>query len=100
MKGRPFSIQGDLTLFGVPVKSLGNLQSVEGSLNLSGLKIKTLSHLKSVGKNLNLIFSKIENLGDLEYIGGSLYATHCPIAENYTKKQIREKIKIKGEIFI
>ena len=76
----PYSIEGDLFLFGTRIKSLGNLQSVGGSLDLEGTRIKSLGNLQSVGGNLDL--------------------KGTPISKKYTKKEIRQMVNVEGDIYL
>ena len=121
LKGNPpYSIGGSLDLEGVPIESLGNLQSVGGDLDLRNTRIKDLGNLQSVGRSLNLYLSPIKDLGNLQSVGGDLYLRltpikslgnlqsvggdlmlwGTPISEMYSKKQIRQMVNVEGNIFV
>ena len=81
LKGNPpYSISGDLTLRGTPIKSLGNLQSVGGDLVLYRTPIESLGNLLSVGRNLDLI--------------------DTPLSKMYNEKQIRKMVDVEGDIYL
>jgi hypothetical protein len=78
-KGNPlYTIGGDL-MFRTNIKSLGNLTSVGGNLDLYGTNIKSLGNLTSVG-------------GDLDLRG-------TPLSKKYTIEEIRNMVKVGGDIF-
>jgi len=73
LKGNPpYTISGNLDLYGLPVKSLGNLQSVGGYLDLRVTPIKSLGNLTSVGGWLELVNTPVKSLGNLTSVGGFL----------------------------
>ncbi len=76
----PFEITDDLDLSISEMESLGNLNSVEG--------------------NLDLGFSKIKSLGNLSFIGGYLDIKDIPLYRNFSKKEIHEKVQVKGSIIL
>jgi hypothetical protein len=75
----PYSIEGNLNLRGIPIQSLGNLQSVGGYLNLANTPIESLGNLTSVGGGLNLRNTPIESLGNLQSVGENLDLSHTGI---------------------
>jgi hypothetical protein len=75
----PYSINGDFSLRGTPIESLGNLQSVGGNLDLRDTPIESLGNLQSVGGNLNLENTPIKSLGNLQSVVGDLYLRGTPI---------------------
>jgi len=80
-KGNPkYSIEGDLSLYRIPIKSLGNLQSVGGYLNLYGAKIKSLGNLQSVG--------------------GDLHLNGTPISKKYSEQEIRDMVNVNDNIYL
>jgi hypothetical protein len=120
LKGNPpYSIGGDLDLYSLPVKSLGNLQSVEGDLGLENTPIKSLGNLQSVGGSLYLTNTPIESLGNLQSVEGDLGLEHTPIkslgnlqsvgrdlnliktplSRKYTEKHIRQMVDVGNEIY-
>jgi hypothetical protein len=120
LKGNPpYTIGGDLDLYRLPVKSLGNLQSVEGDLGLENTPIKSLGNLQSVGGSLYLTNTPIESLGNLQSVEGDLGLEHTPIeslgnltsvegylnlirtplSKKYTEKHIRQMVGVGGEIY-
>jgi hypothetical protein len=116
----PYTIGGDLDLYGTPIKSLGNLISVEGSLNLRNTPIKSLGNLSSVGLDLylektpikslgnlqsvggylDLRRTSIESLGNLTSVGGDLDLRGTPLSKKYTEEQIRKMVNVDGEIYL
>jgi hypothetical protein len=118
-KGNPDYRLGEyLNLTEMKIESLGNLISIDhGGLYLSlSYPIKTLGKLRYVQGSCDLFDSSIESLGDLEYVGGyldlrktnvdslgklkDLYLADTELARMYTRKQIREMIKINGELIM
>ena len=75
----PYSIGGNLNLYGAQIESLGNLTSVGGYLDLRETPIKFLGNLSSVEGNLNLNKTPIESLGNLTSVGGNLNLNKTPI---------------------
>jgi hypothetical protein len=76
----PYSIVGALRLYGIPIESLGNLQSVGGYLDLYDTPIKSLGSLQSVGGYLDL--------------------QETPISKMYNEKQIRRMVNVEGDIYM
>ena len=100
-KGDPkYSIEGDLDLYGVKIKSLGNLQSVGGSLDLGGTPIESLGNLQSVGGYLNLLGTQIKSLGNLQSVGGDLHLSETPISKKYSEQEIRDMVNVNGNIYL
>ena len=79
-RGRKFRVRGDLDLKNICPETLGNLVSVDGYLNLH--------------ECINLT-----SLGSLKYVGGDLDLRNTPIAEKYSKKEIRQMVEVKGDIY-
>jgi hypothetical protein len=101
LKGNPpYTISGNLDLYGLPVKSLGNLQSVGGYLDLRETPIKSLGNLTSVGGYLDLLNTSIESLGNLTSVGGYLDLRRTALSKMYTKEQIRKMVNVDGEIYL
>ena len=96
----PYSIGGNLDLFNTPIQSLGNLISVGGYLNLALTPIQSLGNLTSVGGALDLKYTQIKSLGNLKSVGGGLFLSHTPISKKMTTKQIREKVNVRGIIYL
>ena len=76
----PYTIDGDLDLSDTSIESLGNLISVGGDLDLQNTSIKSLGNLISVGGNM-----------DLE---------GTPLSKKYTEDQIRQMVKVGGDIYL
>jgi hypothetical protein len=93
-------VGGYLMLDGTSVKSLGNLREVGDYLRLYNTPIKSLDNLEYVGGDLDLYISKIESLGKLKYVGGELTVIRTPLAERMNVDDIKNKIEVKGEIYI
>jgi len=116
----PYTIDGDLDLYGTKIKSLENLLSVGGFLDLYESEIQSLGalhsvgrdlylgeteiqsvgNLRSVGGNLNLFKTKIESLGNLQSVGGSLVLEGTPMSKKYSEKEIRQMVQVGGVILI
>ena len=75
------------------LQSLPDNLRVNGSLDLNGCKnIQSLPNGLKVKYNLDLRYTNITSLpSDLE-VGGSLILYRTPIADMYTKEQIREMV--------
>jgi hypothetical protein len=95
----PYTIGGNLVLFGQPIKSLGNLISVGGYLDLGDTPIKSLGNLTSVGGDLALSDTPIKSLGNLTSVGGNLDLEGTPLSKKYTREQIRQMVDVGGKIF-
>jgi hypothetical protein len=89
-----------LDLVGSNIKSLPVLEEVAGSLYLSHTPIKDLGKLKSVGFDFYLSGSQIESLPMLEYVGGILNLKKTPLSRMTNEEELRNKIEIKGEIYL
>jgi hypothetical protein len=122
-RGNPlFSIGGDLNLSRTDIESLGNLYSVEGYLDLESChNLKSLGSLTSVGRYLDLkecyyltslgnLTSvgttlhlreciNLKSLGNLTSVGKDLQLRHTQIANKYSDDEIREMVKIGGELY-
>ena len=122
-RGNPlFSIGGDLNLSRTDIQSLGNLTSVGGSLDLEGCSnLTSLGNLTSVGRFLDLThcyyLTSLENLtsvgttlhlrecinlkslGNLTSVGRDLYLRYTPIPSIYSDHEIRQMVKIGGELY-
>jgi hypothetical protein len=112
----PYSIGGDLDLYGTPIKTLGNLISVGGDLDLLNTSIESLGNLTSVGGYLDLRRTPIESLGNLHsvggwlalekssiksfgnltLVGGTLDLRDTPLSEKYTEEEIRQMVNVGG----
>jgi hypothetical protein len=101
-KGRKFRVRGDLDLRYIYPETLGNMISVDGNLDLYECKnIKSLGLLEYVDGWLDLNFCEsLTSLGSLKYVGGWLELRGTPIAEKYSREEIRQIIEVDGVIFI
>ena len=100
-RGYPlYSVGGDLDLEGTNIKSLGNLTSVGGYLDLRETKIESLGNLTSVGGNLDLYGTNIKSLGNLTSVGGYLDLSRTPLSKKYTIEEIRNMVKVGGDIYL
>ena len=93
-------VGGYLDLYYTPIESLGNLKSVGGYLSLYKTKIESLPMLKYVGSGLSLRSSLIESLPKGLYVGGDLYLRMTPLSKSTTKEELRNKIEVKGNIYL
>jgi hypothetical protein len=98
--GSLIEVKGDLFLNFSSIESLGNLTSVEGDFDLNYTSIQSLGKLTSVGKTLYLDNSRIKSFGNLTYIGGDLNLDGTPISKKYTRIQIRNMVKVDGDIYL
>ena len=98
--GNLHSVGGYLDLRRTPIKSLGNLQSVGGWLILRGTPIESLGNLISVGENLDLEATPIKSLGNLQSVGGNMDLEGTPLSKKYTEDQIRQMVKVGGDIIL
>jgi hypothetical protein len=82
------------------LQSLGKLRSVSGHLDLWQCKnLQSLDELRSVGGNLDLRFCEnLQSLGKLESVGGNLYIYNTIVQQYMSKKDIRGKVDVKGNI--
>ena len=101
-KGNPlYSFEGYLNLRGTNIESLGNLTSVGGSLDLRTTNIESIGALTSVGGNLNLTgCKKLTSLGNLTSVGGILDLKRTPISRKYSRAEIRQMVKVDGDIYL
>ena len=101
-RGYPlYSVGGNLDLTGCKkLTSLGNLTSVGGDLNLYETNIESLGNLTSVGGYLDLDRTNIESLGNLTSVGGDLDLSRTPLSKKYTIEEIRNMVKVGGDIYL
>ena len=98
--GNLTSVGGNLDLRGTNIESLGNLTSVGNSLDLRTTNIESLGNLTSVGGNLDLRYNKIKSLGNLTSVGGILDLKRTPISRKYSRAEIRQMVKVDGDIYL
>ena len=96
-----YSFEGYLNLRGTNIESLGSLTSVGNSLDLRTTNIESLGNLTSVGGSLNLIgCKKLTSLGNLTSVGGILDLKRTPISRKYSRAEIRQMVKVDGDIYL
>ena len=93
-------VSGNFDLSFTPIESLPKLESVGGGLYLNNSQIKSLPKLESVGKSLRLSFTSIKELPMLSYVGGDLYLKSTPLSKTTTEEELRNKIEVKGNIYL
>lgn len=95
-------VSGNMNLQYTGIKSLGNLTSVGEDLVCRSTPIRSLGNLTSVGRTLNMFNTFIESLGNLSYVGLHLDIRDTPLSytHTYTKEQIRDMVKVDGEIYL
>jgi hypothetical protein len=98
--GNLTSVGGNLVLYKTSIQSLGNLTSVGGGLSLWETPIKSLGNLTSVIGWLNLRDTPIQSLGNLKSVGSDLTLKYTPISKKYSKQEIRDMVKVYGEIYL
>jgi len=94
--GNLISVGGDLDLLNTSIESLGNLTSVGGYLDLRRTPIESLGNLHSVGGWLSLEKSSIKSLGNLTLVGGTLDLRYTPLSEKYAEEEIRQMVNVGG----
>jgi hypothetical protein len=94
-------VGGNLFLEDSLITSLPNSLKVGRSLNLEGAPITSLPNGLKVGGSLLLNDTQITSLpSDLE-VGDNLYLDRTPLAQQYTKEEIRQMVPgVRKEIFI
>jgi len=100
-RNKKFIINGDLDLFNnKKIKSLINVIKVEGYLDLTYSTIESLPKLEYVGKDLDLDNTNIQSLDNLKYVGSYLSLKNTPLSKTTTKEELRNKIDIKGNLYL
>jgi hypothetical protein len=69
-------------------------------LDLRTTNIESLGNLTSVGGNLDLRYNKIKSLGNLTSVGGILDLKRTPISRKYSRAEIRQMVKVDGDIYL
>lgn len=92
-------VGGNLVTFPF-LKKLDTLEYVGGSLDLDFCDISNLSSLEYVGGSLKLVECPIESLPELIYVGGSLDLQNTPLSKTTTEEELRNKIEVKGNIYL
>jgi hypothetical protein len=95
-----YYITGSINLYKSNVIKLDYLVRVDGDLYLRRTPIKLLPMLKYVGSSLNLYYSQIESLPNGLYVGGYLDIGDTPLSKKTTEEELRDKIKIKGNVYL
>ena len=93
-------VEGSLNLNGSKIKMLPMLEYVDNYLYLTSSGIESLPMLKYVGGYLNLNNTPIESLPMLKYVGYTLMLNKTPLSKKTTEEELRDKIKIKGNVYI
>jgi hypothetical protein len=75
--GNLVRVEGNLSLFGTYLDSLGSLEYVGGNLDFRDTDVETLENLVRVEGSLDLGSTRIETLENLEYVGGALNLAYC-----------------------
>jgi hypothetical protein len=74
--------------------------NVNGYLSLCGLKIEDLNNLEKVNGSLFLENTlNLKSLGKLKYVDNDLYLKNSNILKIMTEKEMRRQVYVKGEIF-
>ena len=93
-------VNGDLGLNGSGIKELPKLKEVGGNLFLTLTDINSLPELEYVGSMLALRGTNIESLPMLEYVDSTLILSNTPLSKTTTEEELRNKIEVKGEIYL
>jgi hypothetical protein len=89
-------VNGDLELIDTLIKSLPSNLQVKDNLYLIGTPIESLPNNLQVEGDLYLGDTQIKTLPSNLQVGGNLYLKFTPIAEKYSKDEIRQMIEDKG----
>ena len=81
------------------IKNLGKLTHIEGNLIIHNTEINSLGNLEYVRYNLNIEDTNISDLGKLKYVGGNFYIGSTKLENNYTTKDIRNKIEVINNLY-
>jgi hypothetical protein len=84
----------------MPVLKIPDIRVFGGWDNLQKFLEKKGNPDYEIIGDLNLYGTPIKSLGNLTYVGGDLYLSRTPISRKYTKKEIREMVNVKGDIYI
>ena len=90
------NVEGDLNFFNSKITSLPDNLQVGGFLSLSNTQITSLPDNLQVRGDFFLRDTKITTLPDNLKVGGGLDLENTPLAEKYSKEQIRKMIEKKG----
>ena len=90
------NVEGYLNLSHTKITSLPDNLEVGGDLGLAVTKITSLPDNLQVGGNLMLNHLKISSIPNNLKVGRSLFLDNTPLAEKYTKEEIRKIIEDKG----
>jgi hypothetical protein len=93
-------VEGSLNLNGSNIKMLPMLEYVDNYLYLTSSGIESLPMLEYVGDNLYLNDTPIESLPMLKYVGYTLILNRTPLSKKTTEEELRDKIKIKGNVYL
>ena len=89
-------VGGFLDLGNTPISSLPDNLKVGGFLSLRDTKISSLPDNLTVGGFLDLRYTQITSLPDNLHVELRIYLKNTPLADKYSKEQIRKMIKEKG----
>jgi hypothetical protein len=59
-----------------------------------------LGNLEYVGRDLDLKHTNIQSLGNLTSVGGDLNLIGTPLLRMYSRKEIRDMVRINGNLFL
>jgi len=90
------NVEGDLDLRDTEITSLPDNLTVEGYLGLYGTQISSLPDNLTVGGSLYLSFTKISSIPKNLHVELRIYFKNTPLADKYSKEQIRKMIEEKG----
>ena len=93
---KDLNIKGSLDLVNTKITSLPNNLKVDGYLDLRDTKIASLPNNLYVGGYLDLEDTRITSIPNNLEVGDSLFLYETPLAEKYTKEEIRKMIEDKG----
>ena len=89
-----------LNLYDTPIEYLGNLTHVGGTLDFSQSAVEDLGNLTYVGTDIIASDAYITDLGKLKFVGRFLDLGGTPVSKKYTKKEIRDMVKVGRDIFM
>ena len=73
---------------------------IDGNVNIHKSDVTELKYLVKVEGSLNLTSSGIESLPMLSYVGDDLVLYYTPLSNKTNEEELRDKIKIKGNVYI
>ena len=96
IKKEDLNVEGSLDLRDTEITSLPDNLTVGGPLVLRDTEITSLPDNLTVGGSLDLSFTQISSLPDNLKVELRIYLKNTPLADKYSKEQIKKMIEEKG----